>query len=91
MSKIRGSLAYPLFVLAAGFGAVIFMLAYVMPKFSSFFLDLGQELPLLTRVLISSSQLAEKTWPISLIGGIFFYWSLNQSLKADGNNAGLAY
>ena len=44
--KIRGALAYPIFLLAAGIAAVVFMLGYVIPKFTVFFDDLGRELPL---------------------------------------------
>ena len=88
MSKIRGALAYPVFVTLAGIVAIIFMLSFVMPKFSAFFLDLGQQLPLMTRILIGASQIAEKTWPIILGGAVFMYILFAQSLKADGNRLG---
>lgn len=83
MSKVRGSLAYPIFVSVAGIVAIVFMLSFVMPKFSLFFLDLGQELPLLTRLLIQSSQIAEKIWPGLLIGAVFLFYLFRQSLQAS--------
>ena len=83
MSKIRGSLAYPVFVTIAGIAAIIFMLSFVMPKFSMFFLDLGQELPLLTRVLIGASQVAEKIWPGVLVSIIILFFIFRQSLQAN--------
>ena len=88
ISKIRGALAYPLFVTLAGIAAIIFMLSFVMPKFSAFFLDLGQQLPLMTRLLIGASQIAEKIWPMIIGGSIFIYFVFAQSLKADGNRLG---
>ena len=87
-SKIRSALAYPAFVIVAGIGAVIFMLSYVMPKFAAFFLNLGQELPLLTRLLIQSSQFAEKTWPITVSVFIAGIWIFKRSLGTDADQIG---
>lgn len=83
MSKVRGALAYPLFILTAGFGAAIFMLSYVIPKFSAFFLNLGQELPLVTRLLIRSSLFFEKAWPAILAVFILIFFIIRRSLRAD--------
>lgn len=62
LAKVRSAIAYPLFVISLGVATVGFMLTYVIPKFSSFFLDLGQELPLPTRILITASQWAQISW-----------------------------
>ena len=35
--KIRGALAYPLFLLAASLGMVMFLTVYVVPKMSTLF------------------------------------------------------
>ncbi|MCM8774733.1 MAG: type II secretion system F family protein [Candidatus Omnitrophica bacterium] len=55
-SKVRSALAYPLLVLSAGILTAGFMLYYVVPRYMRFFSDLGQQLPLLTRILIAVSQ-----------------------------------
>ena len=55
VSKVRGALAYPVFVMLMGIFTVGFMLSNVIPKFSRFFTDLGQELPWITRTLIAAS------------------------------------
>jgi len=54
-SKLRSAIAYPAFVFLVGTGTVYYMLANVIPQFSLFFQDLGQELPLATRMLIAVS------------------------------------
>ncbi|MBI3306646.1 MAG: type II secretion system F family protein [Candidatus Omnitrophica bacterium] len=59
VSKIKMALAYPLFILTMGILAVIFMLTYVVPKFSSLFADFGQKLPAITRILIAISHLLQ--------------------------------
>lgn len=54
-SKILGSLAYPALILAVGIVSMVFMMTHVIPRFVAFFEDLGQDLPLLTRWLITAS------------------------------------
>lgn len=88
VSKIKGALAYPVFVMVAGFFAVVFMLAFVMPKFTAFFVDLGQELPFLTRLLISSSQFAQKSWPAFILGGAILFWIIKNSLNSSAKQIG---
>lgn len=56
VQKVRNALLYPAFVILLGSCAVAFLLAYVVPKFSKLFSDLGQALPLLTRALIWISE-----------------------------------
>ncbi len=88
MGRIRGALAYPAFILAAGIAAVIFMLCFVLPKFSDFFLSLGQELPWLTRALIFTSQIAERTWYFWVGGAVVVIWIFNQSLQNSEKQVG---
>src|ERR1044072_6410491 len=56
--KIRGALAYPLFLLAASFGLVMFLPVYVVPKMSSLFEGFNRELPAVTQVVIGISHFA---------------------------------
>jgi len=55
LSKFRTALIYPLFMVLVGIGTVIFMLVFVLPKISQIFLNLGQELPLPTRIVLKLS------------------------------------
>ncbi len=87
-ARVRGALAYPAFVLVAGIAAVIFMLCFVLPKFSDFFLSLGQELPWMTRVLIRSSQIAEQSW-MFIVGGVAVLgWMFTQSIQNNERQIG---
>ncbi len=56
--KIRGALAYPMFLLMASMGMVIFLTVYVVPKMSSLFENFNKELPFITRVVIGLSGFA---------------------------------
>ncbi len=62
--KIRGALAYPLFLLAASFGMVMFLTVYVVPKMSTLFEGFNRELPAVTQVVIGISHFASGN----------FYW-----------------
>lgn len=58
--KVRNALAYPLLVSLLGGAAFIFLVSYVVPKFSKLFEDLGQTLPFMTRVLIGVSEVFQR-------------------------------
>ena len=79
--RVRSALAYPAFIVLMGFATVIFMLTNVIPKFSRFFSDLGQDLPLITRILIGTSVWCERHvfWILGFFAVIFF--SISRLLK----------
>lgn len=56
--KVKGSLAYPAFVLLLAFGAVFVMIAFVMPAITGLFAEFGSELPLLARIAIGAGEFA---------------------------------
>ena len=61
-AKIRAALAYPLLMLVMGIITVFVMITFVMPKLIKLFSDMGQSLPLPTRVLIQVSDFARGYW-----------------------------
>ena len=50
--KIRGALAYPLFLLFASAAMVTFLTVYVVPKMSDLFSGFGTELPTVTQIVV---------------------------------------
>jgi general secretion pathway protein F len=70
--KVVMALVYPAIVLFMGFATMIFSMVFVIPKFSSIFLELGSTLPLPTRMLIGMSEwLLKYGWLAlaALVGG----------------------
>lgn len=65
--KIRGALAYPLFLLFASFCMVTFLAVYVVPRMSELFSGLG-DLPLPTKIIVGLSH-----W---LAGNVFWFGPL---------------
>ncbi len=57
--KLLTALAYPLVVLLIGLGAVYFLLSRVLPRVAGIFSATEQELPLNTRILLSTGQWLE--------------------------------
>ncbi|MFH1538398.1 MAG: type II secretion system F family protein [bacterium] len=52
--RVRGLLAYPVMMALMGGGTLIFFLTFVIPRFAEVFEEMGQSLPLLTRVLLAA-------------------------------------
>jgi len=70
MSKTRGAMIYPAFILFS-LGAVgIVMMVYVVPKLTAILKETGAELPITTRLLMGTSDfLASFWWVIVLVFG----------------------
>jgi type IV pilus assembly protein PilC len=82
--KIRGALAYPLFLLAASMGMVMFLTVYVVPKMSSLFEGFNRELPAVTKTVIGISHFASTNFywlvPAIIIGAVALYlWTRTPS------------
>src|SRR5215211_4601455 len=82
--KIRGALAYPLFLLAASMGMVMFLTVYVVPKMSSLFEGFNRELPAVTKTVIGISHFASGNfyWLVpTIIGGAIalYLWTRTPS------------
>lgn len=68
--KVQQALLYPVILMLASLGIVSFLLGFVVPDVVKVFVDTGQELPLITVMLISASEAFQSYWPF-LFGFIF--------------------
>src|SRR5258705_13782217 len=89
--KIRGALAYPLFLLFASACMVTFLTVYVVPRMSELFSGFGSELPIVTQIVVGLSRWLSSNviWfgPLFIGGSIaLVLWSRTESgrLKVDG-------
>jgi type IV pilus assembly protein PilC len=78
--KIRkqasSALAYPLFIMVVAFGMVGFMLNFIVPKITSIFSQLDQELPQSTKIVIAVGDFFSNNLTLilaSIFGFIFFF------------------
>ena len=87
---VKNAMLYPKIVLTVLFSAIIFLMTYVVPKFSSFYAHYSAQLPLPTLILITASGIVRRFWYIVLIvlgaaGFLFarFYRTKTGRLKID--------
>src|SRR3989338_8622510 len=77
MSKIKGAMIYPAFVLCSLIAVGIIMMIFVVPKLTGILTESGAELPLATKILIGTSGFMQKYWWLLIVmvaggGGAFF-------------------
>jgi len=64
--RVKTALRYPTFVVIAMVLAMVVVNVFVIPKFAAVFKSFGAELPLMTRVLLASSEFTVAWWPTLL-------------------------
>jgi len=74
MSKIKGAMIYPAFVISAVIGVMILMMVFVIPQLTSILTESGVDLPLLTRILIATSGFLKNytIWVVLLLVALAF-------------------
>ena len=81
MSKIKGAMIYPAFILSALFGVGIIMMFFVVPKITAILQETGGELPLATKLLIGTSGFLVNFWWAIIIAVIIAFISLKFAFK----------
>jgi type IV pilus assembly protein PilC len=85
--KVSMALVYPIIVAVVGVGAMIFMMVFVIPKFSQIFEELGGTLPLPTRILIGLSGATVKYgWALAL-GAVALWFLLRRVFRTPAGRA----
>lgn len=76
MSKIRGAMIYPAIVLAVILLVMGFLMFTVVPQVSKLYDDLNQQLPLLTQIVITITEILTRFWWLVVIVlgiGVYFF------------------
>jgi general secretion pathway protein F len=60
--QVRNALIYPIALVVTAIGIISFMLAYVVPKVVTIFENYDQQLPLLTRIMLWTSDFLRDYW-----------------------------
>lgn len=87
-AQTKKALTYPAFVAITVSGVVVFLMVYLVPQLVSFIQSSGQEIPLLTRMLIALSDAFVHYWwlilgaPPLLVAGITWAARHNRKLRA---------
>ncbi len=62
--EVRSAMTYPILLTAVGAVSIIILLVFVLPKFATMFADLGQTLPLSTRMMLGISDFFTSIWVV---------------------------
>ena len=73
--KIRAAMTYPIFMFIIGIGILFFLMTFVVPTVTQIFADLGQALPLPSRILIQvSGFLSHYWWACLAVAVLIIFW-----------------
>ena len=67
MSKIRGAMVYPIFIICAVAAVMFIMMTFVVPKLTSVLTESGVALPLPTKIMITVATFFAHWWIVILI------------------------
>lgn len=67
--QVKAAVRYPTFVVLAMVGAVAIINIFVIPAFAKVFANMHAELPLMTRILLGTSQFTVTWWP-AILGAV---------------------
>jgi type II secretory pathway component PulF len=80
-AKFTSALVYPAFVAVVGVAIIIFFMTYMLPKFMTLFSNMEMQLPAMTQMLISISNIFTGYWWLMLLL-IILFWILFSRFKA---------
>lgn len=84
-NSVRSSLIYPSFIFFVGTITVVILLYFVIPRLVSMFSDMGQILPLPTRILIGvSASLQKYGWLILSLSAVLIFLFQRLRVKPQG-------
>lgn len=64
--KLVSAIIYPAILIGVGGLVILFLLGYVVPRFSTIYETVGGDLPLLSRLLLQWGTLVQRYWPVLL-------------------------
>ena len=80
--QVIGALSYPILIFLSSIGAVAFMMFFIIPLFEDIFKRFGNELPWITRKILSLSAFFQSNF-LFIFGGIALFLILNKVFSAN--------
>jgi type IV pilus assembly protein PilC len=68
--KVRAAMAYPMVMMVMALGVTVFLLTYILPKFTPLFSARGAQLPKPTRIMMGMSQVILGYWYLWLAAAV---------------------
>lgn len=82
--QVRNAMIYPIALVVTAIAIISFMLAYVIPMIVGVFGNFDTELPLLTRIMIASSDFIRGYWHVTIAGIGAVTFGIRRLLRNEG-------
>jgi len=84
VSKIKGAMMYPVFILIFMVAIGVFAMVSIVPKLTDMLLEAEVELPFMTKMIIAISDFLVNYWYVAIIGSVgfvygFLFWIRSES------------
>lgn len=84
--RVRGAMFYPVILLVACFGAILFIARVVVPEFEDMFSKLDVAMPAMTRYFMGAAKVAGTFWWVAILavvaaGAAYKYWYVRNPLR----------
>lgn len=81
--KIIGAITYPIIMTVVGSSLIGFLFVAIVPKLVGVFADIGQELPLITKIVIGLSNFMQGYWYIIIISVVVIFILFSRWKKSE--------
>ncbi len=81
--KVVSSMTYPVIMMLVAMGVILFMMAFVVPKITKIFTDMGQDLPAITKFVMWTSDMVQSYWLLGIILAALSVWGFGRYYKTD--------
>ena len=82
-NQVRGAMIYPAIIGFMAISVTIFLLTFVLPRFTALFAGKEALLPLPTKMLLAMSDFLINYWYIVIFGVVALVWSAAMMIKTD--------
>ncbi|MDD5583896.1 MAG: type II secretion system F family protein [Candidatus Omnitrophica bacterium] len=83
LSRFRMAMAYPILMTAVGFGTIVFMFVFVLPRLTQIYLDMKQQLPLPTKILLFITRMMKQWGGWCAIAGAIIILLFSRQAKTE--------
>jgi len=85
--KVKAAMAYPMVMMAIAIAVTIFLLTYILPKFTPMFSRKGIQLPLPTTVMMALSETMLNFWYLWILGVVAIVAGFVYTLRTEPGRA----
>lgn len=84
--KIQGAMVYPIILMLMSFGIIMGLMTYVVPDIVKVFANTEQALPLITQILMKTSDVIRTLWPYMLVASVVGFFLLIKFLRTNAGH-----